>query len=64
MLNMFSVRVQKTAKKVLKKILKTMKGAVSHSFVPISPYGEVATITDAVYGDIYMRLFFLKKLIV
>ncbi|EJF79955.1 Uncharacterised protein [Candidatus Bartonella washoeensis] len=57
MLDMFSVRVQKTTKKVLKKILKTTKGAVSHSFVPISPRGEAATITDAVYDDIYALIF-------
>ncbi len=33
------------------------KGAVSHSFVPISPYGEAATIADAVYAYLYTLIF-------
>ncbi|MET3589857.1 hypothetical protein ABID23_000945 [Bartonella silvatica] len=55
------------------------KGAVPHSFVPISPSeeGEAATIADAVYDKKYMRIskksqsvvqkmqsFFQKKLII
>ncbi len=46
-------------KKVLKKIPKMTKGVVSHSSVPVSPCGEAATITDAVYAT-HIRLFFKK----
>ncbi|SSZ39469.1 Uncharacterised protein [Bartonella grahamii] len=49
------------AKKFSKKIPKMTKGAVSHSFVPISPFGEAATITDAVYADIYTLIFFKSQ---
>ncbi len=42
---------------VFKKIPKMTKGAVSHSFVPISPCGEAVTITDAVYADIGTLIF-------
>lgn len=37
------------------------KGVVSHSSVPISPFGEAATITDAVYAFLYTLIFFKSQ---
>ncbi|CDO49667.1 hypothetical protein BM1374166_02024 [Bartonella tribocorum] len=37
------------------------KGVVFHSFVPISPCGEAATIADAVCTYLYTLIFFKSQ---